>query len=95
MEVLILYYFKIILFWVLEEIDDLDWLDKDLLKYVKMCLVKLMMFIKLCYCLYYFIEYVNFFDREIFKDEMCGKLSKILDFVLEDFYIVLCSCLIF
>lgn len=70
MDVLILYYFKIILFWVLEEIDDLDWLDKDLLKYVKMCLVKLMIFIKLCYCLYYFIEYVNFFDREIFKDEM-------------------------
>ncbi|XP_065926125.1 cyclic GMP-AMP synthase-like receptor 1 [Magallana gigas] len=91
-EVLTSYHFKTTLLWVLEETDDPDWSDKDLLKHVKTCLVKLMTFIKSRHCPHYFIEHANLFDREIFKDETCGKLSKILDSVLEDPYTALRSC---
>lgn len=91
-EILTSYHFKTTLLWVLEESDDPDWSEKDLLKHVKMCLVKLMTFIKSRHCPHYFIEHANLFDRNNFNEETCRKLSILLNSALEDPYTALRSC---
>lgn len=91
-ETLTSYHFKTTLLWVLEETDESDWSERTLLNCVKACLSKLMTFMKSRHCPHYFIEHANLFDRDIFNEETCEKLSNILDSVLEDPFTAIRNC---
>lgn len=91
-EILTSYHVKTAMLWVLEEIPSSEWEGKNLFDGVRICMAKLMTFVRSRLCPHYFIDDANLFGRDIFTEDICNQLINILDSILDDTPSALSRC---